>query len=116
LSLNPVLSGRYINKTIARREFASSITMFPQRNRHREHREVPNHGLINYTAIKAFVVGIPALTCHPSRRKCIHLRTGRWGGGGGVAQDLRKTQKLPLKDSDGIRSLSIIHVHCRPSI
>jgi hypothetical protein len=35
------------------------------------------------------------------------------GGGGGVAQDLRKTQKLPQKVSEGKRSLSIIYVHCR---
>ncbi len=32
---------------------------------------------------------------------------------GGVALDLRKTQKLPQIVSDGKRSLSIIHVHCR---
>ncbi len=38
----------------------------------------------------------------PSRQKCIHLQTE--GGGG---QDLRKTQKLPQKVSDGKRSLSI---------
>jgi hypothetical protein len=25
----------------------------------------------------------PALNCHPSRRKCIHLQTGGWAGGGG---------------------------------
>jgi hypothetical protein len=47
----------------------------------------------------------PALICHPRRRKCIHLQTE---GGGGVAQDLRKTQKLPQKVSDGKRSQSII--------
>jgi hypothetical protein len=29
-----------------------------------------------------------------------------------VAQDLRKTQKLPQKVSDGENLLSIIHVHC----
>jgi hypothetical protein len=30
-----------------------------------------------------------------------------------MALDLRKTQKLPQIVSDGKRSLSIIHVHCR---
>jgi hypothetical protein len=52
----------------------------------------------------------PALICHPSGRKCIHLQTGVVGGGGGR---WRKTQKLLQKVSDGKRSLSIIHVNCR---
>jgi hypothetical protein len=30
-----------------------------------------------------------------------------------MVQDQRKTQKLPQKVSDGKRSQSIIHVHCR---
>jgi hypothetical protein len=34
-------------------------------------------------------------------------------GGGGMAQDLRKTQTSPQKVSDGKRSLSLIPVHCR---
>jgi hypothetical protein len=49
-----------------------------------------NHGLINYTDTKAFVSfslkfkterqeNFPALICHSSRRKCIHLPTVGWG-------------------------------------
>jgi hypothetical protein len=43
-------------------------------------------------------------------RQQIHLQTGEWGCVC-VAQDLRKTQKLPQKLSDCKRSISIIHVH-----
>ncbi len=74
------------------------------------------HGLIKDTDTKAFFrlfleidqqENFPVLICYLSRRKFIHLQTGAGGGGA-----LPKTQKLPQKVSDGIRSLSIIYVHC----
>jgi hypothetical protein len=69
-----------------------------------------DHKLINYTGIKAFFgfllkiylqENFPALICHPSRRKCIHLQAGGGGGWGeGVLQDLRKNLKFPQKLTD----------------
>jgi hypothetical protein len=48
------------------------------------------HGLVNYTEPKAFVgfskndlqENFKALIYYPSRRKCIHWKTGGVGGGG----------------------------------
>ncbi len=56
----------------------------------------------------------PALICHPSRRKCIHLQTGWWDRRG-----WRKTQKLPQKvsvsnDTFALSSLYMISEWCLP--
>jgi hypothetical protein len=55
-----------------------------------------------------FVYLVLLKSCHHKNRPTNSFADG--GGGEGGAQDLRKKQKLPLKGSDGKRSLSIIHV------